>query len=111
MPQYLEIDAAHSNIKTTEDLLEVIYDKDRLYRKYYLVGTLISIAVVALIILLIAAFDRDSPEHIKQIIGLEGLSTGLFMVVLFISAIPWLHAIFVHKGVMSTWSSNNKLST
>ena len=106
----LEVDAEHSYIKNVNDLLQVLYDRDRIYKKYYVIGILVAVAVICILMLVMTIFDKDSPEHIKEMVGLEGLSTSLIVAVLFIASIPWLHAFLVHKKVMGQWADDNKLS-
>lgn len=106
----LEVDPEHSYIKNVNDLLQVLYDRDRIYKKYYVIGILVAISVIGILMLVMTIFDKDSPEHIKEMVGLEGLSTGLILAVLFIASIPWMHALFVHKKVMGQWADDNKLS-
>ena len=109
MPEYLEIDPALPEVRTTKDLLKRVHDKDELYKKYYQIGVAILILVVLVIMVLVLLFVKNGEDDIKTVFHIKGMSITLAIVATLVFVLPWVNSFLIHKLVMRKWKSKNKL--
>lgn len=109
MTNCLEIDEKHKNIKTVNDLLNVIHYKDRLIGNYFVSGFYLFLSMISLIILVIIIVDRNSPTDVRKLFGIENLPIGILVCFILLALTPWLHGYLVHHLSISKWKKMNFL--
>ena len=105
----IEISPDLPNIKTSKDILNALYDRDRLHKKYYKISIVIVIVISIIIVILLFIFDKKTHNDITSLIKLENISIGVLLSMILFLSLPWVHSFILHRTVTNKWKTKNKL--